>query len=85
VARAGLGTLNHAALTVGAIRDRRFAVHGIVIGSWPAEPGPAERYNRHDLTVYAGVPVLGAIPQGASALPPAQFQAQAPSWIEIDL
>ena len=48
VARAGLGTLNHSKLTVGAIRDRGFAVQGIVIGSWPAEPGLAERHNRDD-------------------------------------
>jgi dethiobiotin synthetase len=53
VARAGLGTLNHATLTVQAIQHRGFTVHGIVIGSWPAEPGPAELYNRHDLASYA--------------------------------
>jgi dethiobiotin synthetase len=81
VARAGLGTLNHATLTVQAIQHRGFTVHGIVIGSWPAEPGPAERYNRHDLASYAGVPVLGAIPEGVPALPPSDFQARAHSWI----
>ncbi len=84
VARAGLGTLNHANLTVRAIQHRRFTVHGIVIGSWPAEPGPAELYNRHDLASHAGVPVLGAVPEGASALPPPDFQARAPGWIQTD-
>lgn len=84
VVRAGLGTLNHASLTVSAIRDRGFCVPGIVIGSWPADPGPAERYNRdHDLASYTGVPVLGAVPEGAAALPPAVFQARAPGWIEL--
>lgn len=82
VARPGLGTLNHAALTAWAIRHCGFAVHGIVIGSWPARPELAERHNREDLTRYTGVPVLGAIPYGAPALPPARFQAQAPRWIE---
>jgi hypothetical protein len=31
-ARAGLGTLNHSRLTVRGIRDRGFAVQGVVIG-----------------------------------------------------
>ena len=81
VARAGLGTLN---LTVRAIQHRGFSVHGIVIGSWPAEPGPAELYNRHDLASHAGVPVLGAVPEGAAALQPSDFQARAPGWIQTD-
>ena len=55
-----------------------------MIGSWPAEPGPAELYNRDDLASYAGVPVLGAVPEGASALPPSDFQAHALGWIKID-
>ena len=84
VARAGLGTLNHANLTVRAIQDRTFSVQGIVIGSWPVHPGPAELYNRDDLATHAGVPVLGAVPEGASVLRPSDFQARAPGWIEID-
>jgi dethiobiotin synthetase len=84
VVRAGLGTLNHSSLTVSAIRDRGFAVPGVVIGSWPADPGPAERHNRdHDLASYTGVPVLGAVPEGAAALPPPVFQARASGWIEL--
>jgi dethiobiotin synthetase len=85
VARAGLGTLNHSTLTVGAIRDRGFAVQGLVIGCWPADPGPAERYNRDDdLASHTGVPVLGAVPEGAAALQPAAFQARAADWIKVD-
>ena len=38
VARAGLGTLNHTALTVEAIERRGLECLGIVIGSWPADP-----------------------------------------------
>ena len=84
MARAGLGTLNHSTLTVSAIRDRGFAVRGVVIGSWPAEPGPAERHNREeDLASHSGVPVLGAVPEGAAALVPADFRARAPGWIAI--
>jgi dethiobiotin synthetase len=84
VARAGLGTLNHSKLTVRAIQDRGFAVQGVVIGSWPADPGPAERHNRDDdLASHTGVPVLGAVPEGAAALPPADFQARAADWIRL--
>ena len=85
VARACLGTLNHSKLTVGAIQDRGFAVQGVVIGSWPADPGLAERHNRDDdLAAHTGVPVLGAVPEGAAALPPADFQARAADWIRLD-
>ena len=38
VARAGLGTLNHTALTVEAIERRGLTCLGIVIGSWPRDP-----------------------------------------------
>ena len=85
VARASLGTLNHSNLTVRAIQDRGFSVRGIVIGSWPVEPGPAELYNRDDLETHTGVPVLGAVPEGASALRPSDFQARAQGWIKIGL
>ena len=84
VARAGLGTLNHSSITVWAIQDRGFPVQGIVIGSWPADPGPAERYNRdEDLASYTGVPLLGAVPEAAAALAPPDFQARASGWIEL--
>jgi dethiobiotin synthetase len=79
VARSGLGTLNHSTLTVRAIQPCGLAVEGIVVGAWPDEPDPPERYNRVDLPHYTGVPVLGAVPAGAAALAPETFQALAPS------
>ena len=39
VARAGLGTLNHAALTLEALASQNVRCAGLVIGSWPREPG----------------------------------------------
>jgi len=36
------------------------------------------------LGAHAGVPVLGAIPEGAATLQPSDFQARAPGWIELD-
>ncbi len=81
VARAGLGTLNHAALTVEAVTARDVPVRGLVIGSWPAEPGLAERHNREDLPRITGAPLLGAVPAGAPSLDPAAFRAAAAEWL----
>jgi dethiobiotin synthetase len=62
VARAGLGTLNHTALTVEAIERRGLRCLGIVIGSWPREPDLASLTNLDDLEQIA--PVLGRLPEG---------------------
>jgi len=62
VARAGLGTLNHTALTIEAIERRGLRCLGIVIGAWPQDPDLASRCNLEDLERIA--PVLGRIPEG---------------------
>jgi dethiobiotin synthetase len=62
VARAGLGTLNHTALTVEAIERRGLTCLGIVIGSWPRDPDLASLCNLDDLAQIA--PVLGRLPEG---------------------
>jgi dethiobiotin synthetase len=62
VVRAGLGTLNHTALTVEAIERRGLTLLGIVIGAYPRDPGLAERCNLDDLESIA--PVLGKLPEG---------------------
>ncbi|MFB9253078.1 dethiobiotin synthase [Sphaerisporangium melleum] len=68
VARAGLGTLNHTALTLEALAGRGLEPAGVVIGSWPGEPGLAERSNVVDLETLAARPLAGALPEGAGAL-----------------
>jgi len=80
VTRPGLGTLNHTALTVEALRARALPIAGLVIGSWSAEPDLAERCNLDDLPTIAGVPVVGRIPEGAGALTRDAFTGAAPSW-----
>ena len=80
VCRAGLGTLNHTELTVGALRTRGLEPTGLVIGSWPAEPGLAERCNRDDLPRVTGVPVVAVLPEDAGRLDREQFRAGAPGW-----
>lgn len=83
VARAGLGTLNHSALTVQAVTQRGLEVVGLVIGSWPAVPGLAAEQNLLDLPLLTGVPVLGRIPEGAGRLSSAEFTAAASAWLPL--
>ncbi len=73
VAGAGLGTLNHTALTVEALRTRSLSCVGIVIGSWPTEADLAARYNLIDLPAVTGLPLLGVVPEGAGRLTSADF------------
>ena len=73
VTAAGLGTLNHTALTLEALAARGLATAGLVIGSWPAQPGLAERSNLVDL---ASV-LTGSMPAGAGQLSRADFRAVA--------
>ncbi|MDI3418299.1 dethiobiotin synthase [Streptomyces luteolus] len=80
VAPAGLGTLNATALTGEALRARGVEQAGVVVGSWPASPGLAERCNLDDLPVAAGAPLLGVIPEGSGGLAPSEFRAAAAGW-----
>jgi len=77
VTTSGLGTLNHTALTLEALDRRRLRPAGVVIGSWPADPGLADRANRIDLPVIVGGPLAGAISSGAGLLGQADFLAAA--------
>ncbi|MEU6551747.1 dethiobiotin synthase [Streptomyces sp. NPDC046915] len=81
VASAGLGTLNTTELTARELRSREIELLGVVIGSWPGSPDLACRCNLADLPEAAGVPLLGALPAGAGALPPEEFVAMAPGWL----
>ncbi|MGB9377118.1 MAG: dethiobiotin synthase [Mycobacteriales bacterium] len=69
VAAAGLGTLNATALTLEVMAGRGLRHSGVVIGSWPARPGLAERHNVGDLERLAGRPLAGALPERAAASP----------------
>jgi dethiobiotin synthetase len=77
VTAAGLGTLNHTALTMEAATARKVRTAGIVIGSWPHDPGLAERENLADLATLADGPLAGLLPEGSGSLPAAEFLAVA--------
>lgn len=83
VASAGLGTLNHTALTAEALRARDLPLLGVVVGSYPQDPGLAERTNLDDLPRIANAPLLGCLPEGVGALGAVEFRAQAPGWLDI--
>lgn len=85
VAAPGLGTLNATALTAEALRSRGLRSPGVVIGSWPAEPDLAMRCNLADFPESAQAPLLGALPEGAGALPPEDFRARAAGWLAPEL
>ncbi|TQF73654.1 ATP-dependent dethiobiotin synthetase BioD [Rhodococcus spelaei] len=82
VAAAGLGTLNHSALTVAAARQAGVRCAGTVIGSWPAEPDLAMRCNLDDLADVTGIRVLGRIPEGSGRLDRTAFTAEAVHWFD---
>lgn len=64
VVAAGLGTLNHTALTLEAAESRHLPIAGLIVGSWPAEPDLACQENLHDLATLSGQPLLAALPAG---------------------
>lgn len=80
VARPGLGTLNHTALTLEALLARGLDVLGVVIGSWPVSPGAVHHSNRQVLASLR-VPLLGVLPEQASELSPYDFRAGAAAWL----
>jgi dethiobiotin synthetase len=77
VAAAGLGTLNHTALTLEAVAARGLECAGVVVGAWPPEPDLAMRCNVTDLRALAGRPLSGAVREGAGRLGPDAFLAAA--------
>lgn len=82
VVGAGLGTLNHSELTVRALRARGIEPHGLIVGSWPAEPGLAESCNLEDLPTVTGLPILAVLPAGAGRLEPSDFRTQSKGWFK---
>jgi dethiobiotin synthetase len=75
-ARPGLGTINHALLTVEAARTAGLEVAAVVITPWPDEPEGIERSNRATIESLGSVRVCGlphttpdALAEAGAALP----------------
>ena len=74
----GLGTINHTALTVRHMAQiAGIELAGIVIGSWPARPGAAERCNVADLARMAGGELVGVLPAGLATASDFRTRARA--------
>ncbi|HEX6683159.1 MAG TPA: dethiobiotin synthase [Candidatus Limnocylindrales bacterium] len=80
VTRAGLGTLNHTALTLEALERRGIAAR-VVIGAWPQRPELVHFTNLTDLPGQ----LHGLLPDGAGAMEPGVFQRSAPGWLTEEL
>ena len=76
VARAGLGTLNHTALTLEAL-ERRGVPAGVIIGAWPGDPQLVHWANLSELVPH----LVGALPEGAGQMDPGVFRRSAPGWL----
>lgn len=84
VVDAGLGTLNHTALTLESLEHHNIPCAGLVVGAWPTQPGPAELTNRDALERLAAVRAV--LPAGLGALTPREFERFAasafpPDWV----
>jgi dethiobiotin synthetase len=62
VARAGLGTVNHTALTCEALRARGLAVAGVVLNRASPATDPSEPHNAAEIERLTGARVLASIP-----------------------
>ncbi|BBX96156.1 dethiobiotin synthase [Mycobacterium lacus] len=82
VVGAGLGTLNHTALTLESLAVHGVSCAGLVIGSWPAGPGLAETSNRSALARLA--PVRAALPAGAGSMDAAGFAGMSAKAFDRD-
>ncbi|OMB96809.1 dethiobiotin synthase [Mycobacterium sp. NS-7484] len=68
----GLGTLNHTALTLESLAGQGITCAGLVIGTWPEDPGVAESGNRDALAELA--PVRAVLPSGAGGVSAEEFE-----------
>ncbi|GHJ49525.1 ATP-dependent dethiobiotin synthetase BioD [Catellatospora sp. TT07R-123] len=76
VARAGLGTLNHTALTLEAMNRRSIPAYP-VLGAWPSRPELVHYTNLADLPD----DLYGLLPDGAGDIDPGVFRRSAPEWL----
>lgn len=73
VVSSGLGTLNHTELTLESLAGQGIPCAGLVIGAWPAQPGPAEEGNLTELARLA--PLRAVLPAGAGTASADEFEA----------
>jgi dethiobiotin synthetase len=80
-ARTGLGTINHALLTIEAARVAGLNVAGVVLTPWPSEPAPIERSNRETIERLGGVAAHGLPPTDPDSLAAAGRSLPLDDWL----
>jgi dethiobiotin synthetase len=70
VAKSGLGTINHTALTVKAALAVGIEVAGVILNRYPDNPGLAAATNPGVIEALTGVPILGRLPEVADLSSP---------------
>jgi dethiobiotin synthetase len=83
VARPGLGTLNHTALTLAELERRGLELAGVVVSGYPGDPDLATRTNLAELDRLSDGRLLGVVPR-LGDLGPAAL-AGAAGWLAPDL
>lgn len=69
VARPGLGTLNHTALTLAELDRRGLPLAGVVVSGYPDDPDLATRTNLDELDRITGGRLVGVLPHVAPLAP----------------
>ena len=84
VARAGLGTINHALLTVEAARHRGLQVAGVVLNeAEPLEETPGTGENSAEIARRANVPVLGVVRYGSQFAESGKGRLASADWLNL--
>jgi len=83
VARAGLGTINHTLLTVGAVREAGLRVAGVVVTPWSDAPSTMEQSNRATIERLADVDVAGLGPTTPDSLGAAASALPLEHWLRV--
>jgi dethiobiotin synthetase len=80
IARDGLGTINHTALTVEAARSRGLDVTGVILsGATPGTPEAEAQSNAREIERLTRAPILGIIPHS----PPATLEQVADRHLDL--
>ncbi|MFH1597011.1 MAG: dethiobiotin synthase [Pseudomonadota bacterium] len=83
VARPGLGTINHTALTVAAARQAGLKVAGVIINRYPAKPSLAQETNPAVMEALTQTPILARVPEVADLGDPADREKFLAAMAEV--
>ncbi len=83
ISRPGLGTVNHTALTVMAVREAGLEVAGVVLNGWSTGTDASRHTNAALVEEFAGVKVLGMTPWLDGPVTPARLHAMINDHVDL--